>query len=157
MGASSLGYGEGCQRKYTFRNNDATGGNNILKGNAVSLVLTTFGTAPNTGGPHPLVTRSGAADINCIGVALENMDKGPGAATAEGQFGEICTWGFCQGLCINGVAAGEAVGPDASGVFDDNVAPAGQFACALEGNASGATRLTQMFFGDRGQLGFGGA
>ena len=152
---SALGYGEAGNEGQTFRLNDATGGNNILAGQAVALVFA-VGTAPNTGGKHPLVTRAGAADLKTIGVAVEGMTKGPAAATGEGSFGQVMTSGFVLVRAAGIIAAGQKIGPDASGNWTDGVASAGEFGVTLEASAAAGDLIGAYIFAGSG-TGFGGA
>jgi len=153
---SALGYGEAGNGGETFRLNDASTGNDILEGQAVALVLTGVGIAPNTGGKHPLCTRAGAADLKTIGVATEGMTKGPAAATGEGSFGKVITSGFCFVRAAAAIAAGQKIGPDASGDWTDGVAASGEFGVSLEASAAAGDLIAAYIF-DRAATGFGGA
>ena len=155
MTVAGLGYGEAGVIAQTFRLNDGSGGNDILEGQAVSLVYG-MGTAPNTGGKHPLCTRSGAADLKTIGVALEKFTKGPASASGEGSFGMVALMGIVKVRAAAAIAAGQKIGPDASGDWTNGVASSGEFAVTLEAS-SAAGDLIYAYVFDRAATGFGGA
>lgn len=152
---ASLGYGEAGSASQTFRLNDGSGGNDVLKGQAVALVFA-VGTAPNTGDKHPFCTLAGAADAKTIGVATEAMTKGPAAATGEGSFGMVALSGFVQVRAAGVIAAGQKIGPDASGDWTDGVAASGEFGVTLEASAAAGDLIWAYIF-DRAATGFGGA
>ncbi len=140
-----LGYGSANQDKEVIRNNDAVGGNDILRGQAIALLLSAVGISPNTADSHPLGSRAGANSASVIGVATERINKGPGVATGEGEFGEYVKAGFVQVRpTAAAVAAGQSIGPDASGDWDDSATRT--YAVLLEASGAANQDLKLAYF-----------
>jgi hypothetical protein len=149
--STNLGYGAGLVERKTVRNNDATGGADILAGQVVRLTISGVGTASN--GDAVLLgelSNTAANDVAQMGIAERDIAKGASASTGEGDWGHVVERGLVKCRIVTTVDAGDAITTDAVGNVKEATAAelaAGQcVGVFLEGGDGSVTPTTVWCF-----------